>query len=621
MSTTEGDKKGLVFLSTSDFKVTGAYEVPSNLRVTSIDWASQTRVVVTVGFFREEGGGLRSAGNLYVADADGDEFELVFYGRIYGVPWGRASADKHSAGVARVVSRLREDPNHVLVEVNREFWLRQSAHGSKLYAMNLDNGDRRLVADGPGSEWATLWSDVDGEHFVGRIDADDLTTQYFRYRKGEKEWVPIGKSQDSSVSWASLSVVATSEGLLVVLPRKDGARCLTSFEPQGFQPNATIMCADNVDIGSIVPSFDGSTAIAVQLDGSQPTLQFLNSGHADEARLKQIYETFRAAGQFVLPVSSSDDGRAILLRAWSDQVPAEFYLYRADENRAQYLMASHDWMNPDEAASQRVLRVRARDGLEFEAIYTRPVRDGDAPLPLVVMPHGGPFGVHDRWGWDSHAQALASRGYSVLQPNFRGSGGYGRAHLEAGRHELGQGMVFDIIDATLQVQQEGLADDRVCIYGASYGGFAAVTAAVLQPELFKCVITLSGLYDMNRSYREAWMNQRSGQKKWINRYFGSRSIRKKQFPGTRIDDILAPVLVLHGESDFVVPIDHAKALVDDLQDADKAVTVEYFEGEEHSFALVKNRTRVLELIDEFLSTHLRAHTEVEETADSDSDGV
>ena len=223
--------------------------------------------------------------------------------------------------------------------------------------------------------------------------------------------------------------------------------------------------------------------------------------------------------------------------------------------------------------------------------------------------------MHDRWGWDRHVQALASRGYAVLQPNFRGSSGRGRDLLEAGRQQMGRGMIDDIIDATRWAIDNKLGDGkRTCIYGISYGGFAAIAAATQAPELYQCVATQAGLYDMNKTSWEAWLKQFKGRQRWIDEYYGPRSIRESQSPGKMIEHIAAPVMILHGEIDEVVPIDHAHSLEKDLQRAQKSVESHYFPGEAHGFTKIHSRMQVLNLLDQFFSKYIEP-AGVNETSD------
>src|SRR5262249_42008473 len=149
-------------------------------------------------------------------------------------------------------------------------------------------------------------------------------------------------------------------------------------------------------------------------------------------------------------------------------------------------------------ARMSAFHIPASDGVAIHGFFTVPLgADKKTAPPLVVLVHGGPHGVRDLWGYNPEVQLLASKGFAVLQVNYRGSGGYGRSYMEAGYKHWGDRVVMDIVDATRWLVGKGMADEkRVCIYGGSFGGYAALQATILAPDLFRCAVGYAGVYDL-----------------------------------------------------------------------------------------------------------------------------
>src|SRR5690606_8565168 len=149
-----------------------------------------------------------------------------------------------------------------------------------------------------------------------------------------------------------------------------------------------------------------------------------------------------------------------------------YFIFNRETKKADHLLSQREWFDPLQMAERRPIQLKARDGLELHGYLTLPKGKGETKLPMVVHPHGGPFGIQDTWGFDTSAQLLADAGYAVLQLNFRGSGGYGQPFISAGKREWGKAMQDDLTDATRWAIQQGIADaGRICIYGASYGAY------------------------------------------------------------------------------------------------------------------------------------------------------
>jgi len=232
--------------------------------------------------------------------------------------------------------------------------------------------------------------------------------------------------------------------------------------------------------------------------------------------------------------------------------------------------------------------------------------DTNSKPPLVVLPHGGPHGVRDYPFYDSEAQLLANRGYAVLQPNFRGSGGYSFDFKSAGYEQWGGLMIDDIIDATQSLISSGQVDgDRVCIYGASYGGFAALMSAVKEPDLFDCTVGYVGVYDLEAMMTKGDIpNQFSGAA-YLKRALGEDSeVRHEQSPVNHADKITADVLLIHGDEDIRVPSLHAKLMRKALKEEGKEPEWLYLGNVGHGAVSLENRLKVYSTLLTFLDKNI-----------------
>jgi predicted acyl esterase len=201
-------------------------------------------------------------------------------------------------------------------------------------------------------------------------------------------------------------------------------------------------------------------------------------------------------GQNLSIASQTKDGSLLLLHVSSDVNPGEYYMFDTKTNQARFLWANRSWLDPRTMANKTPIAFEASDGMEIKGYLTLPKGTSDKPVPLIVMNHGGPHGPMDSWEFESETQLFANRGFAVLQVNFRGSGGYGHKFMTAGYRNWGTSMIQDILDGTEHVIQNYPIDaSKMCVYGASYGGYASLMATVRAPDMFKCVVGYVGVYD------------------------------------------------------------------------------------------------------------------------------
>ena len=253
---------------------------------------------------------------------------------------------------------------------------------------------------------------------------------------------------------------------------------------------------------------------------------------------------------------------------------------------------------------------KARDGLTIPSLITVPVNKEAKNLPAIMLPHGGPA-AYDKIAFDWLTQYFANEGYVVIQPQFRGSKGFGFQHLQRGRGEWGKKMQDDLTDAVADLANKGIIDkSRVCIVGASYGGYAALAGAAFTPDLYKCAVSINGVSDINRMLRSDRKDY--GRHHWVVSYW-DKVIKNGKFDSDYLDtispinfakQIKAPVLLIHGERDKVVKPVQSEIMEDALEDADKAVTFLELNKGDHNLSSEKNRIKALNEIGKFVKKHI-----------------
>jgi dipeptidyl aminopeptidase/acylaminoacyl peptidase len=275
----------------------------------------------------------------------------------------------------------------------------------------------------------------------------------------------------------------------------------------------------------------------------------------------------------------------------SDRQPPVYYVFDIENRQLNFLVASRPGIDPDAMAATETFRIEARDGLEFQLYVTRPVGSGDEALPTVMYIHGGPHGPRDEWAFQSETQMLANRGYAVIQPNYRGSGGFGETFEETGYRKWYAEMQDDITDATLWAINEGIADpNRICIYGASYGGFATLAGITREPDLYACGFAFVGVYDLELMRQYGDIQERKSGRNYLDLALGDDpEDLKARSPINFVGNIKAPLYIAHGKEDVRAHVQNFYQLRDRLDAENIPYQQLLVEKEGHGFYKMENR--------------------------------
>ncbi|HYJ40057.1 MAG TPA: alpha/beta fold hydrolase [Steroidobacteraceae bacterium] len=352
--------------------------------------------------------------------------------------------------------------------------------------------------------------------------------------------------------------------------------------------------------GTVRDSVDGKV-LAVSLGGQQQTVRWLDPDA--ERRSKALHKSFGA--RWITFVSRSADNQKVVVLVEDETHPPIHYLVDYAAKKADILNEAYPLLSGVKLGTVRDFNYEARDKYSLTGYLTLPSGAVEKGLPLVVMPHGGPE-ARDETGFDWLAQFLASRGYAVLQPQFRGSTGRGRAHADAGRQQWGLRMQDDVTDGVKALITQGIVDPkRVCIVGWSYGGYAALAGAAFTPDLYACAASIGGVSDL--PVMLGAINRDDGRdsdsfaywREHIGSPFDPDVIAKS--PARAAATVRAPILLLHGTNDTVVPIDQSRLMASALRKASKPVELIELTGEDHWMKTSSNsRIRTLTELERFL---------------------
>ncbi|HEX5007546.1 MAG TPA: S9 family peptidase [Hyphomonadaceae bacterium] len=320
--------------------------------------------------------------------------------------------------------------------------------------------------------------------------------------------------------------------------------------------------------------------------------------------------TFFGQERNISIIQTSSDQKTWIIATSGPRDPGSYHVYDMRATRSELIGSRNPHLREQQLGKSQVVSYKARDGLGITGYLTLPpnLRDGAKP-PLIVYPHGGPES-RDAQSYDLIVQFLATRGYAVFQPNFRGSSGYGQSFVEAGRRQFGKAMQTDLVDGVNHLASLGLVDtSRMCIMGASYGGYAALIGVVQFPDMYRCAIASSGPSDLYRQVR--WEREEEGgdseaYKYWVGQIgdpWKDRAEMEAISPINHIDRIVAPVLLLHGKQDDTVPFEQSEKMHAAMQKAGKNVRIVQFEDAGHGFTGDDLKVFLGE-VEKFLREHL-----------------
>lgn len=566
------------------------FEIPA-----TFEWINNHRLVVEKGLEL----GLREkpvlTGEVVAVELDGSKPEYLYgYQGFKQSSRGDRYGDDHGYGVITAIENSRD--GHLLVGTHQ--W---EGHHSMLYDINSTNSVRKLLADIPMKgfdffiqqdgtpRFASGWDDEDKPVLFRRDDASGDWNRVDRKTLG-RGYGPIAFTPDDTAFYANYS----EHGGPYAIVREDlrsGARTTVLQDPVG-------------DLNYIEYSPHPRQPFAFANGTGIPRAHYLDPNSADALLHKTLSDSFPDG--YVHFINFTDDGQKLLFGVSSDRDPGSYYLYDKKTGKADLLMTNMPDIDPARMAERRPFTFAARDGLQVTGYLTLPANPGKKKLPLVLLPHGGPFDVSDDWFFDSDSQFLASRGYAVLQVNFRGSSGRGPGFLHAGYRQWGGKLMDDLVDGVKwAIARPDIDGARVCVYGGSFGGYAAMMVPVREPSMFKCAVGYSGRYDLPSKYDEEGVKGNTQAINYFIKTLGNNQADLEADSPTHLaDKIKIPVLLVHGKSDKTTGLGQAEMMRDALIKAGNPPEWLLVKGEGHGFYDAAHRKEFYQRLEAFLDKHI-----------------
>jgi dipeptidyl aminopeptidase/acylaminoacyl peptidase len=530
------------------------------------------------------------ASRLIVMDSDGSHLKVLFESRP-----GSASPIQGTQFQGRILDWLPDDAEHVLIEMADA-----DSYFPAVYSLNVDSGALHAVVGSrePVLDWL---ADRDGVVRFGSGYRTDEGVQLAR-NSAKDPWRTLEKyKRFEGARFTPLAFGPLPNQLFVLAPHQ-GRQAIWQMDLEENSDYQLVFSRPDVDVDEIVTWPNDGHVVGFGYNTDQPHIEFIDP---DAAAINQMMDK-NVPNTFHEVVDVSRDGHLVLIHSSSDVEPGVYHLFDTNKHELTTIGRVNTALSQASLAPTRAIVVPGPDGISIHGYLTLPLNTppGKA-IAAVVFPHGGPY-ARDEWGYDDLVQLMANRGYAVLQLNFRGSTGYGEAWRRAGHQAWGTVMHDDITAGAHWLVKQGIADPgRMCIVGWSYGGYAALTAAVKDPHLYRCAVSIAGVSDMSQLANDE------------DRFYGGYQAAREstgtdkaqlaaQSPVLHADQIKIPVLLVHGDQDSTVALAQSEAMAKALKSHGVPSELVVIKGGDHQLPRPAMKIILYTKLEAFLAANLGA---------------
>lgn len=587
----------LVFLTREEMKTVGTARLSGGYEVGDYKWVNNERVVIAMVKHVPSLEAPQFYGELYAVNFDGSRGKII-----YGYQAGedqvgsRLKRKESTFGWASIIDVLPENERHILIKSTP--MSKTGVRLSTVLLLNVYNGMIKKELDKAPLPFSRFVTDTAGN--IKAVVGTDKHNKRQLYLKKDDQWQKV--PEDTVGQSVSLISISTSGKYLYTRDNhKQDLFGVFKLNLNDFSYES-LYTDKKVDVTDVELTVDGRNAYAIRIDDGYPAYLILNKKLDEAVIFKDLLKTFPYSSINI--TSRSDDGEFSIIMVSSDTNPGQLYLYNKKDNKLTLLFGFKPGIKNNDLYQSEPIQLNARDGQVINGYFTQAKASAKNTLaPVVVMVHGGPHGIRDYWQFSNKIQYLVLNGYSVLQVNYRGSGGYGEKFRVDGYQTWGTTIQHDIYDGyQWLVDNKKAVAGNVCIMGASFGAYSAVQSATLYPEVYKCVIANAGVYNLELILEE---NGSRAVKSFWHEALGNNKEQLKSFsPVNYAEKIQAPLLLAHGKDDQVADFEHVEQLQDALDEANKPYEWFVVEDEGHGFYNPKNQKAYMKKVLNFLEKHL-----------------
>lgn len=575
----------------------------NEIDIDSLDWVSDSRLLIQPArrFYGYRVYKVRT-GEIIGVDVDAKKSDLVFGYRAGAsttatIMQGR----KDTKAWAEIVKILPPDAESVLIKTGS---YDPKLNSSSLQRMNVRTGALSRISGSPVKD-PEFVIDSNNQPVLVSGDNDIGDVETYRFKPADRTWELLSSSKENLGSIQPFAITSNPAEFLAFDNLNSSTYSIVTWNPTA-KTQQVVFHKDISDILMEGRDFDGKPWIYGYDDNYREYL------YPDpEHPLAKVHRGLRAGFKDAnISIGSyTRDMSLAVAEISSPTIPQTFYLVDVKNMKLLQRLPAYPDLKKEDLSPTDPFEVTVRDGVKIRGFFTTPKGGAQKNLPLIVYLHGGPMS-HDLYDFDSEVQLFASRGYAVMQVNFRGSNGRGRDFMRSGYRKWGLEMQDDVTDAVKWAISSGLVDrNRVCAYGASYGAYSALAGAYREPAMFKCAVGMSGVYDLQLMFEKGDVQEQKSGVRYMEEALGTdEADLRARSPVYNADKIKAKVLLIHGEDDERAPIGHAKRLRDALTKAGNPPEWMSEVGEAHGIRSEEHRAKVYEQMLAFFAKNIGAGT-------------
>jgi dipeptidyl aminopeptidase/acylaminoacyl peptidase len=606
-----GKRDGLTVIDLATNALYSTARFP-NVDVGNFQWVNNQRLVFDTGDNTLAVGELRYGPGLYAADFDGSRMKQLVDRRSHGATtittYGRDKLLPWNTFLMRQIGAQDSDSIYV---TSPSFGGGNQVHDTNLFQLDTVTG-RATRVERPGNTAQWLLDNLGQPRLATSFDEDKETLHYRDPATGAwRELLVANLYGGNHGAWTPLAFGPDGTLYVEATHGKDKAAVYAFDIDTGKVREPALVSSPDYDFnGKLIMDRNKLLGVRMVTDADS-TIWFDQGMKALQQEVDQKLDS--TVNLISVPIRSVTPW--VLVESYSDTRPKSFLLYNKQTHAFTKVGDSHPDIHPEQMGHQETVHYKARDGMDIPALLTTPA-GAHGKLPLVVLVHGGPYVRGSTWGWNSQSQFLASRGYAVLEPSYRGTTGLGHRHFKAGWKQWGLAMQNDIADGTKWAIAQGLVDPkRICIAGASYGGYATLMGLVNDPDLYKCGVEWVGVTDINLLYTGHWSYESDLPDRYLKygmpQLVGDPVKDAAQWTATsplaQAARIKQPLLLAYGGSDRRVPLYHGNQFYAAVKKTNPDVEWTVYPEEGHGWLLSKNKIDFWSKVEKFLDRNIGEH--------------